>query len=80
MRTKPIPPAPRSLGQTLTIVFLVSALEAGCGHVPAYDRGQLAHPTMSTSDATRAAEEHVRAVQEGAFGGGFTSGGGCGCN
>jgi Domain of unknown function (DUF4266) len=35
---------------------------------------------MSTSDPTRTAEEHVRAVQEGAIGGGFSSGGGCGCN
>jgi hypothetical protein len=35
---------------------------------------------MSTSDPTRPAEEHVRAIQEGAIGGGFTAGGGCGCN
>ena len=60
--------------------LFLSALETACGRVPVYDRSLLAHPTMSTSDPTRAAEEHVRAVQEGAIGGGFSSGGGCGCN
>jgi uncharacterized protein DUF4266 len=80
MFSKAVRPAPMALGRSLVVVVLLSAIEAGCGHVPVYDRAQLAHPTMSTSDPTRAAEEHVRAVQEGAFGGGFTSGGGCGCN
>jgi hypothetical protein len=61
----------------LVLVLLVS----GCAHVPPYERGILAHPSMSTSDpTTRSAEEHVRAVQEGAIGGGFSAGGGCGCN
>ena len=53
---------------------------SACAHVPAYDRAQLAHPTMTTTDLSRSAEEHVRAVQEGAIGGGFAAGGGCGCN
>jgi hypothetical protein len=52
----------------------------GCAHVPPYDRDRLAHPTMTTSDLVHPGEEHVRAVQEGAIGGGSSAGGGCGCN
>jgi hypothetical protein len=58
----------------------VLVLASACTHVPVYARATLANPTMTTSDLTRAAEEHVRAVQEGAIGGGFAAGGGCGCN
>ena len=36
---------------------------SACAHVPAYDRAQLAHPTMTTSDLSRSAEEHVRACE-----------------
>jgi len=61
-------------------VTLAAALLAGCARVPAYERGHLAHPTMTTSDLTRPSEQHVRVVQEGAAGGGFSAGGGCGCN
>jgi hypothetical protein len=62
------------------LALLASSLATGCAHLPAYERGQLAHPSMTTSDLARASEEHVRAVQEGAAGGGFSAGGGCGCN
>jgi len=62
------------------LVVLTTALGAGCARLPPYERGQLAHPTMTTSDLARPSEEHVRAVQEGAVGGGFSAGGGCGCN
>jgi len=58
--------------------FVVSL--AACVHVPVYARATLAQPTMTTSDLARTAEDHVRAVQEGAIGGGFSAGGGCGCN
>jgi hypothetical protein len=53
---------------------------AACAHVAAYERGSLAHPTMTTADIAPPSEEHVRAVQEGAIGGGGSAGGGCGCN
>lgn len=52
----------------------------GCTHVAAYERGRLAHPTMTTSDLAGPAEAHVRAIHEGATGGSFEAGGGCGCN
>jgi hypothetical protein len=53
---------------------------AACGHVAAYERGSLSHPAMTTSDIAPPSEVHVRAVQEGAVGGGGSAGGGCGCN
>jgi hypothetical protein len=52
----------------------------GCVHVAPYERERLAHPSMTTADLARSSEEHVRAVQEGAIGGGSSVGGGCGCN
>jgi hypothetical protein len=64
----------------LLLTLASAAATVGCAHVPAYERAQLAHPTMTTSDLTRSAEDHVRAIQEGATGGGFSAGGGCGCN
>jgi len=63
------------------LVLLVLLLPcAACVRVAAYERGSLAHPTMATSDIAPPSEEHVRAVQEGAVGGGGSAGGGCGCN
>jgi hypothetical protein len=59
---------------------LVAALAVGCVSVPAYDRGLLAHRSMTPADLAPPNEAHVRAVQEGAAGGGFAAGGGCGCN
>lgn len=53
---------------------------AACANVAPYERGKLAHPSMTPSDIVSASEQHVRAVQEGAVGGGASAGGGCGCN
>ena len=64
----------------LAILGMILCATAGCTHVAPYEREALAHPTMSSADLTRPSEEHVRAVQEGAVGGGFAAGGGCGCN
>lgn len=58
----------------------VAGLLAGCAHVPAYQRGALAHPTMLLISSAGAAEAHVYAIQEGASGGGSGAEGGCGCN
>ncbi len=65
--------------QLLTVLALVSAL-AGCAEVAPYERGRLAHPSMTTSDIVGQGEAHTRAIQEGATGGGTQVGGGCGCN
>lgn len=62
-------------------VLLLSLVPAGaCAQVPAYERGSLAAPSMTTRDMATPSEVHVRAVQEGAVGGGDANGGGCGCN
>ncbi len=58
----------------------LSLSSAACARVAPYERGALAHPTMTMSDMGGVGEEHVRAVHEGAIGGGLSAGGGCGCN
>jgi hypothetical protein len=60
-------------------VVLALAL-AACANVPVYERGRLAHPTMTTADLAGPGEAHTRAIQEGATGGSTKVGGGCGCN
>lgn len=60
--------------------LLLASLLSGCAHVPAYQRGALAHPTMLLVNPASAAEAHVYAIQEGASGGGSGAEGGCGCN
>jgi hypothetical protein len=62
------------------VVALLSLTSMACEHVAAYERGRLAHPTMSTADISGTGEEHVRAIHEGATGGSMGAGGGCGCN
>jgi hypothetical protein len=64
----------------LWCVCSVCALfSAGCVHVAPYQRGKLAHPTMTADDQGPAAS-HVLAVHEGATGGGTLAESGCGCN
>jgi hypothetical protein len=69
----PVRPAPFALALVATVVV-------GCVRVPAYDRGLLAHRSMTPGELEPPSESHVRAVHEGAAGGGFAAGGGCGCN
>jgi hypothetical protein len=65
----------------LIILGLVSIAAAlGCTHVAPWQRGALAHPTMTAPDLASPGSEHVTAVQEGASGGGRAAAGGCGCN
>jgi hypothetical protein len=61
---------------SLIAAFVCSA----CTHVAPYERGRLAHPSMSVSDMNGAAAGHVYAVHEGATGGGSVAESGCGCN
>ncbi len=62
-------------------IVLCALSSTACVHVAPYERGTLAHPTMSTDDMATGLDEHVRAVSEGAEGGGLGGGGGgCGCN
>lgn len=67
----------------LTVVVTALALlsfVAGCTHVAPYERGMLAHPTMTSEEISIGLDAHVRAVSEGAAGGLGGGGGGCGCN
>jgi len=66
--------------RTMVLWLLLAVCESACSHVAPYQRERLAHPSMTTDDLARSSEEHVRAVQEGAIGGGTSAGGGCGCN
>lgn len=63
----------------LAAAALVSTT-AGCRHVRPYDRGKLAHPTMTGVGEPGPSAEHVYAVHEGAVGGSATAESGCGCN
>ncbi len=58
------------------LVFLASS---ACTHVAPYDRARLAYPSMTDSYES-AMSGHVRAVHEGASGGGSVAESGCGCN
>jgi hypothetical protein len=62
----------------LAVVAIASA--TGCVKVAPYERGTLAHPTMTTDDMALGVDAHVRGVSEGASGGLGGGGGGCGCN
>jgi hypothetical protein len=62
----------------LALLALASPL-VGCTHVAPYDRARLAYPSM-TDGYESAMSGHVRAVQEGASGGGSVAESGCGCN
>jgi len=73
----------RSARKMVFFGFLAVALSAaatGCASVAPYERGTLAHPSMTPDDMSTGFDEHVRAVSEGATGGFGGGGGGCGCN
>jgi hypothetical protein len=71
--------SPVALAIALSFAFLVFFL-AGCTKVAPYERGMLAHPTMTAEEIAIGLDGHVRAVSEGAAGGLGGGGGGCGCN
>jgi hypothetical protein len=64
----------------VALVFSFASLATGCTHVAPYDRALLAHPTMTSAMVDGPAAGHVRAVHEGAAGGGSVAESGCGCN
>ncbi len=68
----------------LIVLLMVSlaAMASGCVMVRPEQREFLADPSMTFgADGTAGSqEEHVLSNREGAYGGGTTTGGGCGCN
>jgi Domain of unknown function (DUF4266) len=70
--------AGHAVALALTLIGLFAA--TGCGTVQPYERGKLAHPTMTAADMAGFGESHLRAISEGAIGGSGGTGSGCGCN
>ncbi|HEX2659441.1 MAG TPA: DUF4266 domain-containing protein [Polyangia bacterium] len=73
----------RSVTTRITLGLLLAAVVAtvsSCTHVPPFQRGRLAHPTMLLEETAGPGESHVYAIHEGAVGGGAAVEGGCGCN
>lgn len=65
------------------VVMVVAAFAgavSGCAPVAPYERGKLAHPTMTAGALSTMGEEHLHAISEGATGGSGGTGSGCGCN
>ncbi|MBS2019565.1 MAG: DUF4266 domain-containing protein [Deltaproteobacteria bacterium] len=62
------------------LLFLALCGATACTHVRPWERGKLAHPTMTTMGQPGPAEEHLYSIQEGAAGGGASATSGCGCN
>jgi hypothetical protein len=63
------------------VLFLaISAAAGGCATVAPYERGKLAHPTMTAVDLASSGAMHLREINEGATGGSAGAGSGCGCN
>jgi len=65
--------------------LLLAALLAGCtgwGHVEAWEKGNLAKPSMrlDTDPLDARFTQHIYTSKEAASGGGGVGGGGCGCN
>lgn len=61
-------------------LVVVGLFLGACTKVAPYERGMLAHPTMTPEEISIGLDGHVRAVSEGAAGGLGGGGGGCGCN
>lgn len=70
----------RRIASAWSAALALAVIAPGCAHVPAYQRGRLAHPTMLLVDFAGPAQSHVQAIHEGAVGGGSGAEGGCGCN
>ena len=68
----------RMVSMLCLVAFALST--AACVKVAPYERGMLAHPTMTAEEIAIGLDGHVRAVSEGAAGGLGGGGGGCGCN
>lgn len=64
----------------LAAVGALAASTTGCAPVAPYERGKLAHPTMTAGGLSTMGEEHLHAISEGATGGSGGTGSGCGCN
>jgi hypothetical protein len=74
------PPSRAAKLARLGVGLVVAAGLCGCTRVAAYERGRLAHPSMSARQRMGAGQAHLYAIREGARGGSLGAGSGCGCN
>jgi hypothetical protein len=64
-----------------SVVTGLAVSSLACTHVAPYERGLLAHPSMTNDDVAGVAAQHVYEVHEGAAGGALrAAASGCGCN
>jgi hypothetical protein len=77
-----VPRVPLIALKRATIAWCVclSFCASACASVAPYERGRLAHPSMSSKPRHGAARAHLYAIREGATGGQLAAGSGCGCN
>jgi len=68
----------RSAGQLALVVGLFAT--TACVRVAPFERGAVARPDMSPTDANGHAARHATQVHEGAMGGAGAAEAGCGCN
>lgn len=70
------------LGLVVGLVTALAVAATGCVTVEPQDKEYLADPAMTfgSEGSLGSQAEHVRNNREGSFGGGSTTGGGCGCN
>jgi hypothetical protein len=61
-------------------LLIALLLASACAHVPRYRRETLAHHSMREPEYVGQAEQHLRAVQEGALGSVAKAAEGGGCN
>lgn len=67
------------LGRWLARLGILVSL-CSCSRVAVYERGRLAHPSMSARQRMSAGQAHMYEIHEGARGGSLGAGSGCGCN
>lgn len=64
----------------LAMIMATLCTLCACTRVAPYERGRLAHPSMSANRLSGPGESHMQAVHEGAIGGAVGAESGCGCN
>jgi hypothetical protein len=64
----------------MTVAVLFASGLGACTAVKPYERGRLAHPSMTGNRMAGPGASHMQAVHEGATGGAIGVEGGCGCN
>lgn len=65
---------------SVVAALLLGASASACTPIKPYERGLLAHPSMSGNRLSGPGVSHMQAVHEGAMGGAIGAEGGCGCN